>query len=259
MTRSPHPNPLPDGEREPGASEAGEGSVSRSGFVVAACGLALEARIAAGEGVRAVAGAVDRNRLASELEREVVRGADAILSFGIAGGLAPDLVAGTWIVGRGVIAGANYRRCDDAWTQRLLARLPGARFGDLAGSDAPIATADAKRALHAATSALAIDTESHIAADVAFAHGLPFAAFRVIADPVNRDLPPAAGVALTTHGNVDVLAVLRSLVAAPWQLPLLARTAIDAQIAFAALRRGRKRLGDDLRGAAPPVSHEHAA
>ncbi|HLX27456.1 MAG TPA: phosphorylase [Casimicrobiaceae bacterium] len=224
--------------------------MSRSGFVVAACGLALEARIASGDDVQAVAGAVDRKRLASALEREVARGAGAVMSFGIAGGLAPDFVAGTWIVGRGVIAGAEYRRSDDAWTQRLLARLPGARFGDIAGSDAPIATADAKRALHAATSALAIDTESHIAADIASAHGLPFAAFRVIADPVSRDLPPAASVALTAHGNVDVVAVLRSLVAAPWQLPLLARTAIDARTAFAALRRARERLGDDLRAAA---------
>ena len=200
-----------------------------------------------GEGVRAVAGAVDRERLKHALEREIASGANAILSFGISGGLAPDLVAGTWVVARGVIDGAHYRRCDDAWTQRLLARLPGAHLGDIAGSDAPIATADAKRALHAATSAFAIDTESHVVADIASAHGLPFAAFRVVADPVNRNLPPAARVALTANGNVDVIAVLRSLVAAPWQLPLLARTAIDARIAFASLRHGRQRLGNDLR------------
>lgn len=219
-------------------------------FVVVGCGLALEARIAAGEGVRAVTGAVDRERLASELERQIAQGADAILSFGIAGGLAPDFVAGTCIVGRGVIDGARYRRCDGAWTRRLLARLPGARFGDLASSDAPVASADAKRALHAETSAVAVDTESHIVADVASAHGVPFAVFRAIADPASRDLPRAAGIALTAAGQVNIGAVLRSLLAAPQQLPLLLRTAIDARIAFAALHRARKRLGDDLRAIA---------
>jgi adenosylhomocysteine nucleosidase len=37
--------------------------------------------------------------------------------------------------------------------------------------------------------------------------------------------------------------VLRSVVRTPSQLPLLMRTAIDARAAFAALRRGRRRLG----------------
>ena len=106
--------------------------------------------------------------------------------------------------------------------------------------------ASSKRALYAETSALAVDTESHVAAEIALAHGLPFAALRVVADAADRDLPPAATVALKPGGRVDVKAVLRSLAATPSQLPLLLRTAVDAQAAFAALRRGRRRLGDDL-------------
>lgn len=212
-------------------------------FVVAASGLAIEARIATGPGVRGIVGGVDARRLARALEHEVTHGARAIISFGIAGGLAPDAVAGTWVVGRGVMTPAGYRRCDDAWTQALVARLPGARLADLAGSDAPVADAAAKRALHLATDAIAVDTESHVAAAVAAAHRLPFAVFRVIADGAHRGLPPAASVALKPEGRVDVAAVLRSLARAPGQLPLLARTAIDARAAFGALLRGRRRLG----------------
>ena len=214
--------------------------------MVAACGLALEARIAAGPRVRSVAGGVDAGRLARELEREVAHGARAIISFGIAGALAPDLATGECIVARGVVIPGSFRRCDDAWTARLCARLPAARYGDLAGADAPLADANAKRALYEETLALAVDTESQVAAEIAHAHGLPFTAFRVIADAADRNLPPAAGVALKPGGHVDVAAVLRSLVAKPSQLALLAHTATDAQAAFAALRRGRRRLGDDL-------------
>jgi adenosylhomocysteine nucleosidase len=214
--------------------------------VIAACGLALEASIAAGPGVRTVAGGVDPRRLAAELEREVARGAAAIVSFGIAGALAPSIAAGECIVARGIVIPGSYRRCDDRWTARLCSRLPAARYGDLAGRDRPVADASSKRALYAETSALAVDTESHVAAEIALAHGLPFAALRVVADAADRDLPPAATVALKPGGRVDVKAVLRSLAATPSQLPLLLRTAVDAQAAFAALRRGRRRLGDDL-------------
>ena len=216
-----------------------------SAFVVAACGLAIEARIAAGRHVRAVAGGVDAKRLASELEREVARGAKAIISFGIAGALAPGLATGEWIVAHGVVIPGSFR-CDDRWTARLSARLPGARYGDLACSDTPIASVTAKQALYRETLALAVDTESHVAAEVARTHGLPFAALRVIADTAERDLPPAACVALKAGGRIDLAAVLRSLVANPSQWPLLVRTAIDARTAFAVLRRGRRRLGDDL-------------
>ena len=226
---------------------AGDAASARAAPVVAACGLALEARIAAGIGVRAVAGGLDAARLAADLEREIARGARAVVSFGIAGALAPDLEPGECIVARGIATtGGGYRRCDEAWIARLRERLPGARCGDLHACDRPLAAAVAKRALHAQTGALAVDTESHVAAEVASAHGLPFAAVRVIADAARRDLPPAASVALKPGGRVDFAAVLRSVMSTPSQLPLLVRTAVDARAAFAALRRARRSLGDDL-------------
>jgi adenosylhomocysteine nucleosidase len=104
----------------------------------------------------------------------------------------------------------------------------------------------AKRALHDATGAAAVDTESHIAAAIAAAHGLPFAAFRVVADSVRRGLPPAAAVALAHDGRISGGAVLGSLARTPAQLPLLLRTAIDARTAFRALSRGRRLLGPRL-------------
>lgn len=227
----------------PGSPRPGSASER---FIAVACGLALEARIAGGPDVRSVAGGIDARRLAAELEKQVERGARAILSFGIAGALAPDLETGDCVVARGVTAAGWHWRCDEAWTARLRERLRTSRFGDVAACDRPIASAAQKRALFEETHALAVDTESHVAASVAIAHRLPFAVVRVIADVAARALPAAAGVALKPGGRVDVPAVLRSIVAAPSQLPLLARTARDARVALAALRRVREFLSDDL-------------
>ena len=51
--------------------------------VVAVTGLDFEARIAKGPHVRTVACGGDRGALAAALERELARGATAILSFGL--------------------------------------------------------------------------------------------------------------------------------------------------------------------------------
>lgn len=214
--------------------------------IVAVSGLASEARIAVGPGVRAIAAAGDPQRLAHLLEREVARGACGIMSFGIAGGLVENIEAGTWLIGRAVVAGEARWPCDAAWADMLAARLPGAIGADLAGVDAPVMRRGAKQALQRATGAVAVDTESHVAAAIAAKRGLPFAAFRVVADSARRSLPPVASIALTQDGGVSHAAVLRSLARSPSQIPSVLRTAVDARKAFRALLRGRRRLGRGL-------------
>ena len=125
-----------------------------------------------------------------------------------------------------------------AWSRILAERLPGARIADLAGVDAPVTEPVAKRALYDATGAVAVDTESHIAAAIAAAYGVPFAVFRVVADDARRSLPPAASVGLSPDGRISGGAVLGSLARTPAQLPSLLRTAIDARTASCA--RGRR-------------------
>jgi adenosylhomocysteine nucleosidase len=216
------------------------------GPVVAVTGLRVEARLAAGPGVRAVAGGGSAPALAAALEQALAQGAGAVMSFGIAGGLAESLACGTWVIARSVVAPAVRWPCDAAWLRILAARLPGALTADIAGVDAPIAEPAAKHALQRASGAAAVDTESHIAAALAAAHGVPFAAFRVVADSAGRLLPPAALVALAADGRIRGAAVLGSLARTPAQLPLLVRTAIDTATALRALSRGRRLLGHGL-------------
>lgn len=211
--------------------------------VLAVTGLLAEARIASGAGVVAVAGGGDPARLALLLQAALARGARAVVSFGIAGGLEPGLAPGSVLLARGIHDGETRTPTSAAWTARLAEALPGARPVDLAGVDAAVVGAGDKAALFARTGAAAVDMESHVAARLAALHGLPFAALRVVADPAQRTLPPAALVGMRPDGTTDIGAVLRSLGREPRQLFGLVRTGLDAQAAFSALKASRRALG----------------
>lgn len=215
-----------------------------TGGIVAVTSLALEARIALGPGVSVICS--PGSQLAAALESAVARGVSGIISFGIAGGLAPGLRAGHWIVASAIKAGQQLFPTDRAWTRCLLEKLPEALHAEIVGMDAPVAESCEKRVLHARTGAAAVDTESHIAARIAAAHQVPFAACRAVIDPVDACLPPAALVGLRPDGTADVAAVFRSVVQQPRQIPDLIRTALDARIARAALYSGRRVLGAGL-------------
>jgi hopanoid-associated phosphorylase len=216
------------------------------GYVLAVTGLALEARIARGRGVHAVPTGGDAGRVTRIIECELSRGAAAIISFGIAGGIAPSVAPGTWVVGRAVVTRVGRISANAAWAEALGARLPGALVVDIASSDAIVATREAKRALHRSTGASVVDNESGIVAEVAAARGVPFAVFRVVSDPASRSLPAVAAIGLDAGGAINARAALRSLARAPAQLPSVVRTALDAAAALHALSSGRRRLGAGL-------------
>ncbi len=211
-------------------------------------GLAFEARIAAGPGVHVICSGDGRN-LAAKLTaaiveaRTLVRGCPGIISFGVAGGLAPQLRPGTCVVGSAVLSGSNRMPTNSEWSQKLLQTIPGAVAGMLLGVPAPIAHPDEKRALYMKTGAIAVDMESHIVAAVALAHEVPVAAIRVITDPAKRALPASAVAAMRSNGTTNIGAMLRSVLKQPRQLPALLQTALDARAARATLVRGRNLLG----------------
>ncbi|HLN08171.1 MAG TPA: phosphorylase [Xanthobacteraceae bacterium] len=212
--------------------------------IVAVACLSFEARIAAGPGVTVLCG--DGKRLPEALEAAVRLGSSGIISFGIAGGLSPRLAPGHWVVASKVVSEAGQFPTDQIWSQRLMRALPGAVHAAIAGVDAPVAEAATKHSLGKATRTVAVDMESHVAARVAAAHGLPFAACRVIIDPAHRTVPAAALAGLRRDGSSDAGAVLLSLLRQPRQLPALLRVALDARAARRALLGGRRQLGAGL-------------
>ena len=237
------PLPQPQRRTQPAASNGDVGPLP----VIAVTGLRAEASIATGRQIVTLSGCGDAPGLAQRLETVAAHGASAIISFGVAGGLAPGIAPGTVLVARTVIAedGARYDS-DRAWARRLSATLSGAMVADIAGIDLPVSGIAERRDLYRKTGALAADTESHVAARVATAFGLPLAVFRVVADPAYRQLPHAALVAIRPDGSLAVDAILGSLLRNPRQLPQLMRTANDARAAFVALFRGRMMLAHSL-------------
>jgi adenosylhomocysteine nucleosidase len=216
-------------------------------MILAVTGLQRERRILAGPGVEVVAGGGDQVRLEAELER-LAPGAHGMISIGIAGALAPALRPGRWVVATAVRDRGASLPTDPDWTDWLISRLPGAERGVLLGVDTMAATARQKAELRRASDAIAVDMESHVVARVARHHRRPFVAARVISDAAHRTLPPAARVGMRSDGGIDLPAVLRSLLGAPWQLPALIRTGLEAETAFRALLRGHRMLGPGLGG-----------
>ena len=211
--------------------------MSGGAAVLAVTSLAVEARIALGPGVSVVCH--HASRLLASLEAAIKPGTLGIISFGIAGGLAPDLTAGDWVIASRVRFGEERHPVDERWARQLLRALPGAVHAEILGADAPIATSAHKRQLHHQTGAAAVDMESHIVASVGLAEDVPFAAIRVITDPAQRALPPSAIAAMRPNGTTDFAAMFRSVLRRPRDLPALLQTALDARAARASLVRGR--------------------
>ena len=217
--------------------------MTRGSFLLVVSGLRAEARIAAGAGVRALAGGGNAVRLAAAINRGIGEGASGLLSFGMAGGLEPGLAPGTIVVPGVVVAGTERFATDPFWTRNLRANLPGGMEGAVAGVSSPVATIAAKAGLRAATGAVAADMETHIAARAAQRFRLPLAVLRVIADPAERALPRAAVAALGNDGRPDLWALLRSLCSDPAQLFQVLGVAADARRAMAVLADCARLLG----------------
>jgi hopanoid-associated phosphorylase len=208
-------------------------------------GLQREAAIAEGTGVATLCSGGKPDILARRLDaqRPPLGG---VLSFGLAGGLSPDLKSGDIVVASHVLHGDERHVADQRWLDAILRATSNEiriKRGTLYGSNKVVTSAADKAALHARSGAIAIDMESHIAGEYARKHGISFAAIRAVSDPAERRLPDIATNALTPDGDVDLLKVMGGLLRRPDQLPMLVAAGIDSNKAFASLRRCRGLLG----------------
>ncbi len=214
--------------------------------VIAVSGLAREARIARRAKAVPVVGGGDGALLERRLEEAIAAGARGVVSFGIAGALAPLLKVGDTIVATYVVHGEERYPTDARWTAALRQRLPHAHLAIIVGHGEVVSHVDGKKRLFALSSAHAVDMESHIAARVARRHRLPFVAIRTISDAATRGLPPAALVPLKPSGRVRLTRVLASVAAEPGQIGDLMTTGREAGRALRALLRCRNLLGPGL-------------
>jgi adenosylhomocysteine nucleosidase len=204
--------------------------------VLCTTGLAAEARIARAAGFSTVVGAGNRERTAALVE-SAVRQANCLVSFGIAGGLAPELCAGQVVISTEVVADAERWQAEDSFRTHVagLAAGIGAIEGPVLGTSRIISSTDEKRRTWVETGALAVDLESDVVARIAASAGIPFVVVRTIADTAYRELPPAALIPLAEDGTPNVARVLVSVMRRPRQVAALFGLARETRAALAAL------------------------
>src|SRR4051794_25121853 len=204
--------------------------------VLCTSGLAAEARIARAAGFQVIVGAGDPHRTAALVEAAAPQ-AKCLISFGIAGGLAPHLRAGDVILSTEVIAEDRRWRANESFQSEVsdLARRIGAVRGPIFGARDILATEDDKAQAWRDTGAIAVDLESAIVARAADAAGIPFLVLRTIADPATRQLPPAALIPLSEDGTPALRRVLSEVLRRPQQIAALFGLARETRRALTAL------------------------
>lgn len=185
------------------------------------------------------------HRLAAEM---VARGATALVSFGLAGGLTPGLKAGTLLLASGVVLpDGSERPVSPAWRAAVLARAQAAGVslsgGRIAGVRRMAATPAEKRALAERSGSAAVDMESAAVALAAREAGLPFLVLRAVADPPDADVPPWALAGVGDDGRLRLFRIAAGLLRDPRSLPAALRLARDGQAGLSALRGALIRLG----------------
>jgi adenosylhomocysteine nucleosidase len=204
--------------------------------VLCTSGLAIEAKIARAAGFSAVIRAGDRDDTAALVETAAAE-TDFLVSFGIAGGLAPELAAGTVVVSGEVVSDQQRWANKSPHKEQVsrFARSIGAVEGLVFGAGSILATQTEKSRAWAATRALVVDLESEIVARTATALGIPFVVLRTVADTARRNLPPASLIPLDRKGKPYLSKVFAEVLRRPSQLPEMIGLAQETRIALSAL------------------------
>lgn len=207
------------------------------------CGLASEADAARTISHAKIALSCADPQRGRQLVRDLVQqGATRLLSFGLAGGLSPELPAGTMVIGTAVQSDQGMWQADAEWCTTLAQRLPYAVSGQVWGSETIVTTPLAKAELYRHKHCILADMESQIVAEAAVDAGLPFAILRAVIDTADMALPPAAHAPLDSLGRPRLGSILLSLVRRPSQLPELLRLGRNNHLALAALQQATTAL-----------------
>jgi len=214
----------------------GRVQMHRLSTVLCTSGLAAEAKSARAAGFPVVIGAGDRERTAA-LVASALQQASCLMSFGIAGALAPHLRPGDVVISAEVVSAGQRWTAAEPFQSRVaaLAQEIGAFEGAVLGASAILATEAEKSRAWRNTGALAVDLESDVVARIASRAGIPFLVARTIADTAYRELPPAALIPLSEAGTPNLARVLASVLRRPQQIATLIGLARETRMALSAL------------------------
>ena len=162
-----------------------------------------------------------------------------LLSFGFAGGLAPELTRGTLIIGTEVVCqdwssqgAVASRDLVEQFHAAAVAEKLQVQRGRLVTSRHIVPDPSSKAELRDKSGACAVDMETAGIAEVAVEAGLPWAAVRAIVDGATDTLSPACIATLREDGHVAIGRLLRTSCRSPrllWHMLRLARDVATAR------------------------------
>jgi adenosylhomocysteine nucleosidase len=157
-------------------------------------------------------GGMGRARAEAATTRLLDRGATAIVSWGIAGGLDPELEPGTVVIPEFVVDGKSGRlQTDVGWRDRLLAKIESvvpSSSGPMFHADGVVTSPARKNELHERWGAVAVDMESAGVAGAAQDAGVPWLVVRVVGDVADQALPKAVTQIIDENGRLRAGAVV---------------------------------------------------
>lgn len=179
-------------------------------------------------------------------------GATALVSFGVAGGLAPGLRSGTLFCPSCVLDERSHDYQPDAsWRSALIRRLattnlPRVDEGTLLSLPSPLLSVAEKGAMRERHQALAVDMESAAIAAVAGDYRIPFIVLRAIVDEREDNVPAELQASIDAWGRPFAGRLLVTLLRHPSLLTHLPGLATRMNKATHALRAAANVAGIEL-------------
>jgi adenosylhomocysteine nucleosidase len=188
-------------------------------------------------------------------------GAVAVMSWGTAAAVSPDLDHGDLVLPLEVLSWDGYRfSVDHPWRHRLAKILEfdgGCYAGTVAEADSVLKDGDDKQRLHKLSGALIADMESAAIAEVCHEAGIRLLVVRAVSDRASARIPACALAAVDGDGDVSVARCLGKLVFAPGDWLALLRLARGFREACGSLSRLAQRAGPDFLLSAPGAPEAH--
>jgi adenosylhomocysteine nucleosidase len=189
-------------------------------------------------------------RAARAAESLLACGAGALLSWGTAGALSPELLPGSLVLPKVITASTgDLFHVDREWRARVFACLQGC----LMISDQPIAESETvvagiadKAQLFARVGAAAVDMESGVVARAAASAGVPFLAIRAIADAAHTGIPGDVLNMFAVHGEWRFSAMVPAVLRRPPVVADCLRLWRDVRAAYGSLRQVARLLGPSM-------------
>lgn len=179
-----------------------------------------------------------------QLQALIPTNCDAIMSFGLCGGLAPQAEIAQVFLCTTLVTPDGSFEADKDWIVRLFARTKlYAQHWYSTGVYNEANTPEQRAAIFNQTGAWVIDDESYSVAIFAKQRGIPFTIMRSVSDGYADTVPPAADNAINPDGSFNLWSLLTSLASDPGQIAGLIKMASQYNQSLGTLKQAALELG----------------